>query len=165
MIVKFKGRSADTNTFKKKPIKKGHKVFALCWRGYTWDWRYNSRTQGIINSGSKKKARQIQASEDETELTPTSKMVLDLAKTLPEDKLFHIYMGNYFTSVPLFQAREMIATGLSNRKYGACPSLFYFRRQLSCSVESFYRDIRKDAVLISFEVGTIKNCHIQGPKA
>jgi hypothetical protein len=31
-------------------------------------------------------------------------MVLDLAETPPEDKLFHIYMDNYFTSVPLFQA-------------------------------------------------------------
>jgi hypothetical protein len=33
MIVKFKGRSADTMKFNHKPIKKGHKVFAICWRG------------------------------------------------------------------------------------------------------------------------------------
>jgi hypothetical protein len=35
LMIKFKGRSADTNMVKNKPIKRGHKIFALCWRGYT----------------------------------------------------------------------------------------------------------------------------------
>jgi hypothetical protein len=63
IIVKFKGRSKDTNTFKHKPIKKGHKIFALCWRGYTWDWRYSSRTRHIIGVPLQKKPRQTKAPE------------------------------------------------------------------------------------------------------
>jgi hypothetical protein len=45
MIVKFKGRSKDTNTFKHKPIKKRYKIFALC------------VTRGVISIGINNKIK------------------------------------------------------------------------------------------------------------
>lgn len=91
MMVRFTGRSLHTIKIKNKPIKQGYKLFALCWRGFTWFFLYSSRTTKI---GEVKKL---------PEHSLTSSAVIHLAKTLPYSTYrFDLYMDNYFTNIPLF---------------------------------------------------------------
>jgi hypothetical protein len=46
MMVPFSGRSKHTLKMKNKPIKEGFKIWALCDRGYLWDFLFYSRTSG-----------------------------------------------------------------------------------------------------------------------
>jgi hypothetical protein len=46
MMVPFAGRSKHTLKMKNKPIKEGFKIWALCDRGYLWDFLFYSRTCG-----------------------------------------------------------------------------------------------------------------------
>jgi hypothetical protein len=46
MMVPFSGRSRHTIKMKNKPISEGFKVWALCDRGYLWDFLFYSRTSG-----------------------------------------------------------------------------------------------------------------------
>lgn len=39
--------SSHTIKIKNKPIKQGYKLFALCWRGFTYSFLYSSRTKKI----------------------------------------------------------------------------------------------------------------------
>jgi hypothetical protein len=92
IMVRFYGRSSDTYKMPNKPIKQGYKIFALASDGYVWHFQLASRQHGI---GELEKV---------DELTPTSSMVLQMARLLPRfpNSHFVIYMDNYFTSIPLF---------------------------------------------------------------
>jgi Transposase IS4 len=47
MMVPFSGRSTHTLKMPNKPIKEGFKLWALCDRGYLWDFLFYSRKNGI----------------------------------------------------------------------------------------------------------------------
>src|SRR5438874_13586500 len=91
-MVCFYSHSSDTYKMPNKPIKQGYKIFALANNGYVWYFQLSSRQHGI---GELEKVN---------ELTPTSSMVLQMARLLPKfpNAHFVIYMDNYFTSIPLF---------------------------------------------------------------
>ena len=92
IIVRFYGRLGDTYKMPNKPIKQGYKIFALADDGYVWYFQLASRQHGI---GELEKV---------DELTPTSSIVLQMARLLPKfsNSYFVIYMDNYFTSIQLF---------------------------------------------------------------
>ena len=46
MMVPFTGRSKHTLKMKNKPVKEGFKIWALCDRGYLWDFLFYSRSSG-----------------------------------------------------------------------------------------------------------------------
>jgi hypothetical protein len=48
MMVPFAGRSKHTLKMKNKPINEGFKIWALCDRGYLWDFLFYSRTCGEL---------------------------------------------------------------------------------------------------------------------
>jgi hypothetical protein len=48
MMVPFAGRSKHTLKMKNKPISEGFKIWALCDRGYLWDFLFYSRTSGKL---------------------------------------------------------------------------------------------------------------------
>jgi len=47
-MIPFSGRSKHTLKMKNKPIKEGFKVWALCDRGYLWDFLFHSHTNGKL---------------------------------------------------------------------------------------------------------------------
>jgi hypothetical protein len=75
-----------------KPIKQGYKIFALADNGYVWHFQLSSRLHRIAELYKV------------DELTPTGSMVLQIAQLLPKfpDSYYILYLGNYFTSIPLF---------------------------------------------------------------
>ena len=48
MMVPFAGRSKHTLKMKNKPVNEGFKIWALCDRGYLWDFLFYSRTCGEL---------------------------------------------------------------------------------------------------------------------
>jgi hypothetical protein len=111
MMVRFFGRSKHTVRMPKKPIKEGFKIFAICQRGYTYNWLYCSRKTGIANLPLHPK------------LPPTQAAVLHLALSLPyEDYDFNIYMDNLFTTVPLLiELRDKSIGGTGTARSNAFP--------------------------------------------
>jgi hypothetical protein len=90
-MVHFTGRSIHTIKIKNKPIKQGYKLFAPCWRGFTWSFLYSSRTKKI---GEVKKLANHSL---------TSSVVIHLARTLPYTTYrCDLYMDNYFSNIPIF---------------------------------------------------------------
>ncbi|CAB5380272.1 unnamed protein product [Rhizophagus irregularis] len=102
MIARFSGRSAHTVRIKNKPTPKGYKILSFCDAGYTYTFIFTSRIQ--IHP-------EIQQVSD---LSKVGNEVYYLTSQLPiEDKLFNIYMDNYFFSIKLFKY-------LCEKKIGAC---------------------------------------------
>ena len=94
MMVRFGGRSKHTVKMPNKPISEGYKIFALCDRGYTYDFTFYSPCTGYSY-----------VLKHSSELTPTANMVYALATSLPYKQYrFDIYMDNFFTNVPLLRA-------------------------------------------------------------
>lgn len=102
MVVRFCGRSQHTLKIRKKPIKQGYKIFALCDHGYTYAFLWYSATQGIA---------QLTESSASLNLTPTSRAVLQLAQHLPHNHQWHLILDNYFTNVPLFERLRALGIG------------------------------------------------------
>jgi len=91
MIARFSGRSAHTVRMKNKPTPEGYKIFSLCDAGYTYTFAFTSRIE---------KDMQI---TPVVGLSKTGGSVWHLVKQLPHHKTFHVYMDNYFSSIPLFK--------------------------------------------------------------
>ena len=95
MMVRFGGRSKHTVKMPNKPISEGYKIFALCDRGYTYDFTFYSPHTGYSYI----------TKQPSSDLTPTGDMVYALATSLPYKQYrFDIYMDNFFTSIPLLRA-------------------------------------------------------------
>jgi hypothetical protein len=92
IMVRFFGCSSDTCKMPNKLIKQGYKIFALAENGYVWHFQMSSKQHRI---GQLHKV---------DELTPTSSIVLQMARLLPkfENAPYVLYLDNYFTSIPLF---------------------------------------------------------------
>ncbi len=87
-----------------KPIKQGYKMWALCDRGYLFNFLFHSR---FWKTGELEK---------HTLLTDTQSVVYQLALLLPpllDGQTYTIYLDNLFTSTPLF--RQLKVNGI-----GAC---------------------------------------------
>ena len=87
-LVPFKGQSYMKQYIPSKPHKWGFKVFALCdTAGIQYDFEvYTGKVFPIPG---------------EPDLGPSSNIVLQLAKTIPNDMNHLLYFYNWFTSVPL----------------------------------------------------------------
>lgn len=92
MVVRFCGRSRHTLKIQNKPIKEGYKIFAFCDHGYTYGFLWYSSTEGI--------AKLISTTSD---LSATSKGVLQLAQLLSSHYRWNLLLDNYFTNIPLFE--------------------------------------------------------------
>ncbi|KAJ5565765.1 hypothetical protein N7535_007403 [Penicillium sp. DV-2018c] len=91
-----------------KPIKQGHKLFALAEHGYVWTFIWSSCLNGIVDRYRW------------PGLSHTGSMVLDMVCKLPglsssqavpptanpgaDESLYNIYFDNYFSTVALFEA-------------------------------------------------------------
>ena len=91
MVVRFCGRSRHTLKIRNKPIKEGYKIFALCDHGYTYGFLWYSSTEGIAELTS-----------TASDISSTSKAVLQLAQLLPSHYRWNLLLDNYFTNIPLF---------------------------------------------------------------
>jgi len=143
MMVRFGGRSKHTYRMPNKPITQGYRIFALCWKGYTWNWLYTSRAAGI-------QIPDQQHYHGSTHLTPTSIAIHDLITSLPyHTHQFNVYMDNYFSNIALFQV-------LRELRIGACGTA----RQ---NKNAFLSDIHNDFPglpwnhLSGAQVGSISN--------
>ena len=87
-LVSFKGQSYMKQYIPSKPHKWGFKVFALCdTAGIQYDFEvYTGKAFPVPG---------------EPDLGPSSNIVLQLAKTDPDDMNHLLYFDNWFTSVPL----------------------------------------------------------------
>jgi len=115
MMVRFQGRSLHTIKMKNKPISEGYKIFAICDRGFTFDWRFSSRIDHIDGISRNPQLR--------GSLSPTSQCVLELAKSLPYgSNRYTVFMDNYFSNVDLFvRLRELgIAACVSPHQESGC---------------------------------------------
>ncbi|OXV06134.1 hypothetical protein Egran_06098 [Elaphomyces granulatus] len=88
MMVRFFGRSKNTFKAPNKPIKEGYKIFALCEAGYTCYFMWSSKSDSY---------GELQRQPD---LSPTESMVYQLARTLPKNIPYVLYMDNLFTRGP-----------------------------------------------------------------
>lgn len=101
-MIRCTGRSLDTYKMPNKPIEQGFKFHCLADHGYIWDFHPTSNQAGpnpvpIIDG-----------------LTPTGEVVYHLANQLPKRKTWHVFLDNYYTSLPL------LATLRDRLDIGAC---------------------------------------------
>ncbi len=85
-----------------KPIKQGYKMWALCDRGYLFNFLFHSR---FWKTGELEK---------HPLLTDTQSVVYQLALSLPplpDGQTYTIYLDNLFTSIPLFQELKVKGIG------------------------------------------------------
>jgi hypothetical protein len=101
MIARFSGRSQHTFRMKRKPTPEGYKILALCERGYTYDFLFESRVDRTTET------------EHVAGLNRMGQQVWQLARGLPPHHAFNVYMDNYFSSIPLFKH-------LRDNDVGAC---------------------------------------------
>ncbi len=104
MTIKFYGRSKHTQKFPHKPIKQGFKIWAICERGYLYNFLFYSR---YWKTGELEK---------NSSLPDTQLVVYQLARSLPPlygEHTYTIYMDNLFTSTALFRI-------LRSEVFGAC---------------------------------------------
>ena len=87
-LVPFKGQLYMKQYIPSKPHKWGFKVFALC---------DTARIQYDFEVYTGK----VFPVSGEPDLGPSSNIVLQLAKTIPDDMNHLLYFDNWFTSVPL----------------------------------------------------------------
>ena len=100
MMVLFCGRSSHTVKMPNKPISQGYKIYALCDHGYTYNFTFYSPLSGYAY-----------VHNHQLGFPPTSNALYDLALSLPYSTYrFDIYMDNYFSNVPVFQA--LLAQGI-----------------------------------------------------
>ena len=92
MVILFCGQSRHTLKIRNKPIKEAYKIFALCDYGYTYGFLWYSSTEGIAELTS-----------TPSDLSATSKGVLQLAQLLPPHYRWNLLLDNYFTNLPLFE--------------------------------------------------------------
>ncbi|CAG8615282.1 16971_t:CDS:2 [Cetraspora pellucida] len=115
MIVHFSGRSIHTVRVKNKPTPERYKIISLCDYSYTWAFVFTSRVKknDLIESISG--------------LNNIGCLIAHLANVLPNNKMYYIYMNNYFSSIPLFKY-------LREKGMGACgtirTNLFRFPKEL-----------------------------------
>ena len=113
MMIRFHGRSKHSVRMPKKPIKQGFKIFAICQRGYTYNWLFHSRINGTAEL------------DFTTQFAATQSVVYQLALSLPHDQGYHfnVYMDNLFTTVPLLSAlRDAGIAGTGTARSNAFPS-------------------------------------------
>jgi len=101
MMSLCKARTVHTVRIPSKPISDGYKILAVCDAGYTLDWLYTSRVEGV--AGLKK----------HEELTPTGSAVLQLCESVCGGFGTTVFMDNAFSTVPLFRI-------LRRKGIGAC---------------------------------------------
>ena len=82
-------RSPDTYRMPSKPIEQGFKFHCLADHGYIWDFHPTSNQAGpdrvpTVNG-----------------LTPTGELVYHLLSKLPLSRYWVVYLGNFYTSLPL----------------------------------------------------------------
>jgi len=101
MIARFSGRSTHTYRIKNKPTLEGYKILSLCDFGYTYAFIFLSRIHNHPDI------------QNIPGLNKTSCEVWHLVNQLPSNKIFNIYMDNFFSNINLFKF-------LRDRNIGAC---------------------------------------------
>lgn len=118
MIVRFGGRSTHTVKIRSKPVPVGYKILALCDGGYVYAVLPEAR--GKSNRELDVPHRWVIKDRDMEEkgvkiprLTTIARKVRFLIEQLPDSSIykFHLYMDNYFNSVPLFEYLRLHGIG------------------------------------------------------
>jgi hypothetical protein len=103
-MVKFKGRSKHTTSIRNKPIREGHKGWAIADDGYLLKWLYHSRTHSTPGIPLSNATKASGARHRGTQLAPTQHvpwiLVEPLRKLYPE-RTFALFLDNLFTSYTL----------------------------------------------------------------
>ena len=102
MMIRFFGRSVHTTKMINKPIKQGYKMWAICERGYLFNFMFYSRFWKTIEL------------DNHELLTTHQNVVFTLARSLPNlptGQTYTIYMDNLFTNTVLFRELKKIGIG------------------------------------------------------
>ena len=116
MMVPFSGHSLHTLKMPHKPIKEGFKLWALCDKGYLWDFMFYSQKNGnipsYINLSLNLQDLGTISLEKHPELSPTHSAVLQLMKTLPfKEYEFTLFCDNLFSNPQLFGILRSLGIG------------------------------------------------------
>jgi Transposase IS4 len=93
-MIAYHGHTRHTIKAPHKPIKQGFKFWALGDHGFIYNWLWYSRTDGT------------EATRRSGLLAETQALVLNLARSLPRNLVYNLYLDNLFTNVPL--AKELL---------------------------------------------------------
>src|SRR6266498_232085 len=91
MIARFSEKSYHTVRIKNKPTSESYKILSLCNIGYTYTFIFISRIQ------NQPEIQQISS------LSKVENEVYHLVFQLSKNKLFNIFMDNFFSSINLFK--------------------------------------------------------------
>ena len=106
-----------TTKMPNKLIKKGYKIWALCDRGYLFNflfYSYISKTVKLLNSVNPFDSKEKTKSKEKEDLTNIQNVVFTLAQALPHlsnGQTFTIYMDNLFSSTRLFRQLRLLGIG------------------------------------------------------
>ena len=107
VMMRFLGRFVDICKMPGKPVEVGYKFHYLADKGYVWNFWPHSGTKDGYDPLSPTAVKLTPGA-----LTPTSAMVLHLAKQLPYTTMaFMIFTDNYYTTVELLQQLRAIGIG------------------------------------------------------
>jgi hypothetical protein len=99
MLAECRARCVHTVRLPSKPIPWGFKILALCDAGYTLNWLYTSRIDGIAEL------------KPHQGLTPTGAAILQLCNIFNTNLHHVVYMDNAFTTVPLLRTLRQQGIG------------------------------------------------------
>ena len=126
-----------------KPITQGYRIFALCSKGYTWNWHYTARVAGI-------QIPDQQYYDGSAHLTPTSMAIYDLVKILPyRTYQFNVYMDNCFSNIALLQVLRKLGIG-------ACGTAHQNKNAFSLDIHNNFPGLPWNH-LCGAQVGSISN--------
>lgn len=81
-----------------KEAGKGFKIYCLCSGAYLWDFLFTSKA---VQVSELKSQSELGFSAQNWKISPTHRVVIQLAKTLPTNNTHTIYVDNFFTHAKL----------------------------------------------------------------
>ena len=98
-LILFKERSKHAMNMISKAAEYDFKIYSLCVENYLYSFHFTSKTSKI--SGLKQVKN----------MTDSSSVIIQLAKTLPISCQYVIYMNNFFTNLKLFEHLKELRIG------------------------------------------------------
>jgi len=95
-LILFKGRFKHTMNIPSKEADRGFKIYCLCSENYLYAFMYASKTTKIVD------LHQIQ------DFSPSTSMIVQIVKSLPQPYEYVVYLNNFFSSIDLFMALKAL---------------------------------------------------------
>ena len=132
MRLKFHGRSKDTMKMDVKLAGRGFKIYSLCFKRYVWNFMWTSQWKKKGPIGLKANAF-FEKIVNTLKLSPSERVALQMALTLPHPERHTVYMDNFFISTKLLEALRtynLAAVGTVKAGSGYSPCLLRLREML-----------------------------------